>query len=175
MPDPWHLEFHEKSSKWKLAMVHQNSETVGRFVKVDMNGGNVMQLTHGGGRIRRELDPPEGRRRNRDRNEGEILNIWAICKYRGVFINNRITIQNNTKRYYENITRGSFVINSGRQVSHGQEEHVQEPRANIKTLFPKCTSKHRVRNSESLWTENGSHWNYKFEKCSMIYLYYYRR
>ena len=49
--------------------------TVGRFVKVDMNGGNVMQLTHGGGRIRRELDPPEGRRRNRDRNEGEILNI----------------------------------------------------------------------------------------------------
>ena len=29
--------------------------TVGRFVKVDMDGGNVMQLTHGSGRIRREL------------------------------------------------------------------------------------------------------------------------
>ena len=41
----------------KVQQMSDSSEfrTVGRFVKVDMDGGNVMQLTHGGGRIRREL------------------------------------------------------------------------------------------------------------------------
>jgi len=46
-------------------------------------------------------------------------------------------------------------LGSGRQVAM-TNKYVQEPRANITFLLPKCTNKHRVRNSESLWTENGS-------------------
>jgi len=65
----------------------------------------------------------------------------------------------------ENASRFTFkYFGSGCQVAMANK-YVQEPRANIKFLLPKCTNKHRVRNSESLWTENGSRWNYKFEKC----------